>query len=289
MENEKLEIILKMLDFYDGVYPRETIEDAVKLKDAITPYLIDHLERLLADPELYLDEEHYAVGYALILLGYFREQKAHNVIMKIAALPEKTLDELCGDMISEDFPWIFYATCGNSVERLKELVLDRSAYEYSRGAAAKAIVYAAVDGTINRESALEFFGTLFTGSEADEDSDFWSMIASRIADLYPEELMDVIQEAYETGLVYEGFIDYIFFEETLLKGKEQRLEETRHDMKHKLGKEDIHSYMSWWACFDETPRAMPPERTQDLVKKKASKIKKKKNKMAKTSRKKNRR
>jgi hypothetical protein len=61
---------------------------------------------------------------------------------------------LFGDMITEDFPWIFYATCGDSMELLRELVLDKTADEYCRGAAAEAIVYAAIGGIIPREVAI---------------------------------------------------------------------------------------------------------------------------------------
>ncbi|MFZ5998091.1 MAG: DUF1186 domain-containing protein [Nitrospirota bacterium] len=288
MEPETIQSILERLDYYDGTYPRKAIDEAVQLKDEITPYLIEHLEELLADPDRYIEEDHYACVFAFILLGYFRETRTHEVIMKIAALQEDILDQLFGDMITEDFSWIFYATCGGSVERLKELVLDKAAYEYCRSAAAHAIVYAAVDGAITREAALEFFTMLFTGDEAEDGSDFWSFIASNISDLYPEEAMDVIRKGFEDGLIHEDFIDYEWFEETLRKGKEQVLERTERDMRARLGKEDIHSYMSWWASFNEKQPAEPPEYKVDAARKKAAKAKKKKRKMAKASRKKNR-
>ncbi|MFO0754639.1 MAG: DUF1186 domain-containing protein [Thermodesulfovibrionales bacterium] len=289
MENEKIQHIFDELDHYDHTYKREAMEEAVALKDAITPHLIEHLERMLADPVRYLEEGHYVNVYAFILLGYFREARAHEVIMKAAALAEDILDDLFGDMITEDFSWIMYATSGGSVERLKELVLDRKAYVYSRGAAADAIVYAAVDGAITRESAIEFFTALFTGDEADEYSDFWSSIASRISDLYPEEAMDSIRKGFENGLIHEGYIDYEWFERTLRQGKEQVLEQTRQELGAKLDREDVHSYMSWWASFNEKPLSGMPEYRPEDSKRKAAKIKKKKRIIAKTSRKKNRR
>lgn len=288
MENEKIQRILERLDHYDGTYPREAIDEAVQLKDEITPYLIDHLEKLLADPVRYFDEGHYANVFAFILLGHFRETKAHELILKIATLPEDILDKLFGDMITEDFPWIFYATCGGSIERLKEHVLDKTAYVYSRGAAADAIVYAVVADAIPREHALEFFTALFTGNEAEEDSDFWSAIASRISDLYPEEAMDVIRRGFENGLIHEDYIDYEWFEETLRKGKEQVLERTKREMRSKLDREDIHSYMSWWASFNEKQPVEVQAYNVDATRKKTAKAKKKKRKMAKASRKKNR-
>ncbi|MCC6347592.1 MAG: DUF1186 domain-containing protein [Nitrospirales bacterium] len=287
--DERIQRILDELDHYDGTYKREAMEEAVALRNEITPYLIAHLEELLADPVRYFEEGHYANMYVFTLLGYFREAGAHEVIMKIAALPEGILDDLFNDMITEDFSWIMYATSGGSVELLKELVLDRGAYVYSRGAAAHAIVYAVVDGAITREAAIGFFTSLFTGNEAEEDSDFWSSIASNISDLYPEEAMDTIRKGFENRLIDKSYIDYEWFEGMLHQGKEQVLERTRQEMRAKLDREDIHSYMSWWASFNEGPPSEIPEYRADDSRKKAVKIKKKKRKIAKASRKKNRR
>jgi hypothetical protein len=290
MGSENVQHILEEFDRNDGTYKQKAMEEAAALKDEITPYLIDHLERLLSNPERYLEEGHWLNSYAFILLGHFREAKAHKVILKIATLPEKVLDKLFGDMITEDFPWIFYATCGDSIELLRELVLDKTAYDYCRGAAAQAIVYAAVGGVITREAAIEFFGSLFTGSEASEGSDFWSFTASKIAYLYPEEAMGVIRKAYEDGLIYDGYIDYEFFERALIEGKDKVLERTRREMERSLNVDDIHSYMSWWACFDKKTQ---PSEFHDYRSSVASKndraMRKKKKKIIKASRRKNRR
>lgn len=289
MGNEKIQRIINEFDHYNGTYKREAMEEAVALKDEITPYLIEHLEKLLSDPLAYRDGKHYACIYAFVLLGHFREAMAHELIMKIVALPNDILDDLFGDMKTEDFPWIFYATCNGSVERIKELVLNKKACDYCRGSAAQAIVYAAIDGAITREAAVDFFAGLFTGSEAGEDSDFWNLIASSIADLYPEELMDVIKKAYEDGLIWPGFIGYKDFERTLVAGKEQQVGRVRKGMRHNLDRDDVHSYMSWWACFKDKRPAGIPEYRADVSRKKAAKTKNNKKKMAKATRKKNRR
>jgi Protein of unknown function (DUF1186) len=288
--NERIQRILAEFDHYDGKYRRDAVEEAVELKDEIIPYLIDDLRKLLADPDKYVQEGHWTCAYAFILLGHFREQKAYEVIVKIAALPEKILDELFGDMITEDFPWIFYATCGGSVELLKELILNRKADEYCRGAAAQALVWATLDGVIGREAAIDFLSSLFTGNEADANSDFWSSIASKIADLYPEEAMEVIRNAYEEGLIYDGYIDYGSFEMALKLGKERVLYLTTKEMERSVEVDNIHSRMSWWACFSERAPGEPRKITSysHCATKKKDKARKKR-KLTKASRRKNRR
>jgi hypothetical protein len=150
-----------------------------------------------------------------------------------------------------------FVTCDGSIERIKELLLNQRAGVYCRNAASQALVYAAVEGMVPREDILALFGSLFTGTEADAESDFWSWVACSVRDLYPEELMDVIQKAFEDGLISEWIIDYAFFEETLRRGKEQTLREARDGLK-RYKPANFHDRMSWWACFRQEKRASKP-------------------------------
>jgi len=213
---------MSALDFYDGVYEREAVEKAVALKEEITPVLIDHLKMMLADHGRYEADNHYAHVYAIILLGHFREQAAHDVIMDIMSLPEQVVDSLFGDMITEDFHWIMYATCGGRLERIKQLVLNRNAYEYCRGAGMQALVHAVADGMLERAAALEFFGTLFDGDEADPGSYFWNEAAASVRELFPSELMPIIEKAYDNGLIWPGYISHDDLLRTLAVGKDRR-------------------------------------------------------------------
>ncbi|MBI5234029.1 MAG: DUF1186 domain-containing protein [Deltaproteobacteria bacterium] len=291
MENEtitdQIREIMREFDSYDGGYRREAVDEAVALREEITPVLIDHLKMLLSDYGRYETEDHYAHVYAFILLGHFRAQAAHDVIMDIISLPEHVVDRLFGDIITEDFHWIIYATCGGRVDRIKQLVLDRNAYEYCRGAGMQALVHAVADGTLDRTAALDFFSSLFTGNEAEPDSNFWNSVAYSVCDLYPSELMPIIEVAYENGLIWPGYISLDNFQRTLAVGKEMTLDKAKAGLQKDLAKE-MHSRMSWWACFteNESPMFSPPPSDSN---KKADKKKKEKRKTARKSRKKNRR
>jgi hypothetical protein len=67
------------------------------------------------------------------------------------------------------------------------------------------LAYAVFKGYVSRESVIEFFGTLFTGEEADEISDFWGLLATTVYSLYPEEIMDVIA-VISVHRVLQGFV-----------------------------------------------------------------------------------
>jgi len=176
--------------------------------------------------------------------------QAHDVIMDIISLPEHVVDNFFGDMITQDFHWIMYATCGGRLDRIKQLVLNRNAYEYCRGAGMQAIVYAVADGVLDRPAALEFFSSLFASDLAEPGSHFWNEAASSICDLFPSELRPIIEKAYENGLIWPGYISYEEFLRTLAVGKEKMLEQAKTKLHEDLLR-DIHLRLSWWACFRE--------------------------------------
>lgn len=240
--------ILKAFKFYDGIYKREYVEAAVKLRDEIISHLIRILEKLVLDPTPYIqNDDYFGHIYAVILLEYFGDPRTHQVLVDVLNIPGDVTDRAFGDII-EDFSCALFRTCGGSLDKIKSVVLNKDADELCRGFAAQAMVYAAVDGMVPREEVLEFFGSLFTGNEAEPDSYFWSYLVDRVCDLYPEESMSVIRKAYQDGLIDPGYIVLEDFEEALERGKEYALEQVRKEMKAKMPA-NVHEYMSWWPCF----------------------------------------
>jgi hypothetical protein len=293
--------ILASFRMVDGVYKHEQVDAAVKIKDEITPHLVEILENVRAEPEKYAgDYDLYEHIYAVMLLGYFKASKAHKVIVDLFSLPNDLPDQMFGDIAASGLPVILLNTCDGSVELIKSMILNKEADVFCRTSACHALAYAVIEGYVSRESVIEFFGTLFTGDEADDTSDFWSILAAIVCDLYPKEIMDVIKQAYTDELITPGIIEYSQFKNTLELGKDKCLEELKNDFKHR-SMDNIHAFMSWSACFNEEPKAFSsstgfeddyfsdyseqPARKSVKNKKKA---KKKKRKQAKASRRKNR-
>ena len=302
---EKTNIITEILEafkLFDGNYKREQVDAAIELKEEITPFLIEILDNVLADPDAYLEnEDRYDHIYSLMLLGHFRESKAHDVIVDLFSLPDEIPHELFGDLTTSDLPTILIRTCGGSIERIKSMASNKKADDYCRISALNAMAYAVVEEVASREEVISFFGTLFTGSETDEDSDFWGLLASFVCNLYPQELMSTIEKAYDDDLISPGMIGLEEFNTALEDGKEWCLERLRRDLERQ-SLDDIHDSMSWWACFDEEPQVYPApdglissthptisDQSTQKSKKKKNKAKKKKRKQAKSSKRKNRR
>ncbi|MBW2741736.1 MAG: DUF1186 domain-containing protein, partial [Deltaproteobacteria bacterium] len=131
----------------------------------------------------------------------------------------------------------------------KSLILNKEADDFCRISACEALAYAVVEGYVSREDVVTFFGTLFTGQETDKVSDFWGLMAIIVCNLYPEEIIEIIKQAYDDDLIMPGMIQYSEFEDALNLGKNKCLERLKIDLeRHSL--DDIHGSMSWWACFN---------------------------------------
>jgi len=249
--NERISEILDGLKIYDGIYKRELVDAAIELKDEITPYLIEILENVLSDPDKYIENQDlYDHIYSVMLLGHFKESKAHKVIVDLFSLPGDISDKLFGDIRTGNLPTILLKTCDVSIELIKSMALNKDADDYCRVSALNAMAYAVVADIAPREEVLSFFGTLFTGDEAHETSHFWDLLANFVCDLYPEELMVTIKKAYEDGLIFPGMIRYEEMESALKDGKEKCLDRLRTDLEDQ-SLDDIHESMSWWASFKQ--------------------------------------
>jgi hypothetical protein len=245
----KIEEILASFELFDSKYQREQVEAALEQKQEITPHLITILEQVRDNPQKYVEnEDYFAHLYALMLLAHFRAHEAHQVIIDLFSLPDPIPESLFGETVTEDLPVILLRTCNGSLEEIKSLIFQKNAYQFCRGSAIRAITYAVVEGLISREEALSFLGSLLTGDEAEPDSVFYGEVACCMCDLYPEELMDKVREAYKSKLIPSFYIDLNSFHVALRQGKEKCLARLREEVARRT-LDDIHESMSWWACF----------------------------------------
>ncbi len=276
----------------DNKYRRDEIDDALSRREEVIPFLIDILKNVLENPQNIIEDENcQGHMYALMLLGHLKEKSAHDIILKIFSLPEDMPYELFGDITTENLPAILLNTSGGCFDGIKELALNTKADEYCRGSALKAMMYGVVNGSISRGEVLAFYRGILENRKSEPSSDFFNELASCVCDLYPEGLMDIIEECYEDDYIDPWYIEIDSFEVALEIGKEECLEKIKRDAEYSFP-EDIHSAMSWWACFEgnQSNEWIPDNYTSGNVLYDAArqKKKKKKRKVSKASKKKNR-
>lgn len=235
----------------DTKYRRNEIDEVINRREESIPFLIDILKKVLENPENIIEDENYlGHAYALMLLGYFKEKSAHDIILKLFILPKDITYALFGDITTENLPAILLNTCGGCFDGIKDLALNTKADEYCRGSALKAMLYGVTDGSILREEVLAFYRSILENRNSEPPSDFFNELASCVCNLFPQELMDIIKECYEDEYIDPWYIGIDSFENALNAGEEKCLEKIKNDAEYSMP-EDIHSAMSWWVCFEE--------------------------------------
>ena len=116
MNDERIKEIIEAFDHFDGSYKRAEMDEAVSLKDDITPHLIRILEEIAANPKVYVAEDRYANAYVVALLAHFKEPAAHLPIIRAFLIDDEPREELWSDMVTETLPTLLFQTCDGSLE-----------------------------------------------------------------------------------------------------------------------------------------------------------------------------
>lgn len=277
--------LFKELSLFDGHYKRAAVDEAIGRREEVIPHLLTQLEEVLADPLPYAkDGNFFGHIYAVQLLGHFKEERAHGLIVDLFSLPEDLCDRLFGDTVTEDLPNLLLNTCGGRFDAIRSLAENRKADAYCRGSALRAMAYGVVTGDLDRAEAIAYFLKIISNQADEPPSNFFDEAASCLLDLYPEESMAQIEEAFENGLINPGYVSLRNFENQLALGREATLDQLaqRWEMRNP---DDFHQRMQWWACFRATEEYESYVHKSKRQRKKKSKTRRK---MAKASRQKGR-
>lgn len=247
--------ILSRFERITGKFEREAVEAAVAQRDEVIPGLLHALEEI-ADPEraLQIDAEADFMGhlYAAYLLAQFREIRAYPLLVRIAGLPGDLLDSLFDDFIASDLGNVLASVCGGDVSGIQSIIENETADEWVRGSGLQSLKVLVGAGEKRREEVVDYFASLFRGKLArtDENEVVWDQLVSCCADIYAEELLSDIEQAYEDDLVDPRFIGLDEVRRDLAMGKDQALARLATDPHHHLI-DDTVKEMEWWDCFKE--------------------------------------
>jgi hypothetical protein len=243
--------ILQQFERATGKFARAAVEAAVAQREEITPELLcilgDALDRAR---QLDAEGDYMAHLYAMFLLAQFRETRAYPLVVRFASLPGDLLDSLCGDFITEDLGQVLASVCGGDLTAIQSLIENEDTDEWVRGAALSGLVTLVAAGQKSRDEIVTYFAGLFRGKLVRRWSHVWDTLVSYTADLYPAELLDDIERAYEEGLVDPGYIGFDDVKRDLATGKDRVLARLA-DNPHRRLVEDTVAEMGWWACFRE--------------------------------------
>jgi hypothetical protein len=199
--------ILEELAYDMGVFPREAIEAAISKRRMITPYLLKILEDASEQIEEVIEFDNYQGHlYAMYLLAQFREQAAYPFIVKLISYPGDIPHSIVGDVLTEDLSRILASVSAGDSEPMQALIENSNISEYVRAAAQTSMVTLVGCGMESRDRVMAYFKSLFEGKLEKRPSFVWDNLISCCCDLYPEEVIDPIREAFTSSLVDPCFI-----------------------------------------------------------------------------------
>ena len=140
---------------------------------------------------------------------------------------------------------------------IQSLIENDAIDEWVRCAALSGLVTLVAADLKSRDEIVSYFAGLFRGKLARRGSHVWNSLVSHSSDLYPEELLDDIKQAYNDGLVDPGYIGFDTVKQDLAAGKDRSLVRLA-DSSHRRLVEDTVAEMGWWACFrEDRPKNAP--------------------------------
>src|SRR5262245_21489281 len=215
-----VEEMMEIFCYDDHVFPRHALRQAVEKKLEVTPLLLNALERAADDPEDVLEAGDDSYIYAMFLLAQFREKRAYPLIIKLASHPPELVDDLLGDIPTEDLANVLASVSTGDMGPIAGLAENSAAEEFARAAAIRSWLALVVSGDRSREEAMAYYKGLFEGGLEDRNEVVWSELVDASNDLFPEEVYDHIKKAYDDGLVDEYIVHPDWVDEQMVTGKE---------------------------------------------------------------------
>lgn len=214
--------ILEELAYDTGELPREAIEAAVLNKEEIIPYLIEILEEAIERINDVLEHDNYQGHlYSIYLLAQFREKRAFPLLLRLISMPGEITHAIFGDVITEDLSRIIASMALNDTDPILKLIENLVLSEYVRAAGISALVTLVGCGIVRRKVVIDYFRTLFNKLEK-QPSFVWDTLIYCCLELYPEELLTEIVNAFEAHLVDTSFITLEHIQSVLQKPKEDQ-------------------------------------------------------------------
>ncbi len=243
-----IEEILHAFNHCEKRPPTEAITAALEQQAAITPSLLSILERVVAEPGSVKPGQMDHI-FALYLLAKFRETRAFPLILSLAALPGELPEELLGDFITEGLARFMVSTFNGDLSGIKHLIENTQAYWWSRSMGLDSLIGLVAMNRLERETLIGYLRTWFH-SPLTQDKNFTTALVNAASDLYPEELLPEIHQAFEQGQVDLDSIDQQRILEVLAQGKEACLLENVYKNNIHLPIEDIAvEDIGWTAGF----------------------------------------
>ena len=255
--------ILEALAYPDHGFPHQAVRAAVAQREAITPHLLQSLERMATDPEWVLfEQEDLLPIFAIHLLAQFRETAACPPLLRVLSLPGELPQQLLGDILTETIPGVLASVWDGDMAPIQTLIENRQANEYARAAGLSALQLLVTVGRLPRETVIAYLTHLFEGGLERTPNYVWDCLVQRAQMLHAVELLPAIRRAFAEELTIPFFNCLEDVERTFARDRKAVLAELVQDHDHLI--DDTAAELKKWAVFQ--PEALSGGPAEPAVK-----------------------
>jgi hypothetical protein len=194
------------------IFPKEAMAAARTDHETMAPIFVDLITRLADQDRIEMaDDDVTALTPVFHMLGEFREPRAYRPLLQLLRKPERTLDYLLGDTVTETSFIVVAGTFDGDLQPLFEAIEDPDAYEFARCALMNALVKIAQlypDQRATIEDYVRTFLSCRPDLPAQEVLIGWM---DAVANLGLEDMTEDVRTAFEKGLIPDDYCDFDHF------------------------------------------------------------------------------
>ena len=246
-ENEIIDSIKK----YDGIFPKQHIQNAIDMGITIEPDLLKILEDVIehVKTDSVCDEDWQSFVISSYLLAKLRSITAYKYFIETCKLSDEYLDLLLGDSLTEGLHQLLGSTFNGDLDSLSKIIFDDKLNVFARDAAVRSYLVLLKNQIITREKLISDFKNIFLKINQ-KDFIFRGCLISNCLNIYADELIDEILSSFKNNLVDESIVDLSDVKRHFKKDKSKIIYEFLNDEHNNLIDDPIKE-MDWWHCWEE--------------------------------------
>jgi len=210
-ENPEVKVLYKQGDyikksiFYQIIeLPRESVIRDMKkiLIDSIARFDYFNKNSNIALPD--------ASIHALCILSVMKAEESLDTLFTVLRQNKDYYEMWYGDILTEDFWQFIYAIGQNSLDRLKDFVLEPNRYTFVRSEISKAVMQIALHQEERREEVIKWYEEVLQymldhrNDDRVFDHDVYSMWMDDLIDLLEREELPIVKRLYDEDLITDA-------------------------------------------------------------------------------------
>lgn len=233
--------------FVPEYFPEQELAYLLTKPDEVTPLLLKALDDA-ANVNNPIDDS-MLPEFALYLLAHFRNEAAFPKIINILKLPDERPYRILGDDCITDYGMrnILASTFNGDLSLLTTIIENRDIEQFIRGSVLNTFIPLVLLEKIERKTVTAYITTLIEEKLEKEQPYLWAVVTGVVMDLYLDELVPSILDAFQKNYVDENYCSIEDFQ-SWFEDKTEYTDAIPH-LKEKYHFIDAIQDTKWWACF----------------------------------------